>query len=105
MGRPSATDRLGSRISASGNHSPERCVQSESDRNRRLCAAKHKSQVGRGTWQCTSHADVTQLPKDSVANASQIITVDRELLLERVSKLPRAKLELVLVGVDILLGR
>jgi mRNA interferase MazF len=39
--------------------------------------------------------DVTNLPKDSVANASQIIAVDRELLLERVSKLPRAKLELV----------
>lgn len=50
-------------------------------------------------------ADVTQLPKDSVANASQIITVDRELLLERVGKLPRAKLELVLSGVETILGR
>ena len=49
-------------------------------------------------------ADVTHLPKDSVANASQIITVDRELLLERVGKLPRAKLELVLAGVETILG-
>jgi hypothetical protein len=40
-----------------------------------------------------------------VANASQIIAVDRELLLERVSKLPRAKLELVLAGVGTILGR
>ena len=50
-------------------------------------------------------ADVTNLPKDSVANASQIIAVDRDLLLERVSKLPRAKLELVLAGVETILGR
>ncbi len=50
-------------------------------------------------------SDVTNLPKDSVANASQIITIDRELLLERVSKLPRAKLELVLAGVETILGR
>ena len=49
-------------------------------------------------------ADVTHLPIDSVANASQIITVDRELLLERVGKLPRAKLELVLAGVETILG-
>lgn len=50
-------------------------------------------------------ADLTALPKDSVANASQIITVDRELLLERVSKLPRTKLELVLAGMLTVLGR
>ena len=49
--------------------------------------------------------DVTNLPRDSVANASQIIAVDRELLLERVSKLPRAKLELVIAGVGTILGR
>lgn len=49
-------------------------------------------------------ADVTHLPKDSVANASQIIAIDRELLLERVSKLPRAKVGLVLAGVETILG-
>jgi mRNA interferase MazF len=50
-------------------------------------------------------AEMTHLPKDSVANASQILTVDKELLTERVSKLPLAKLELVLAGVGIVLGR
>lgn len=40
-------------------------------------------------------ASLTGLPKDSVANVSQIVTLDRELLSERVGKLPRAKLELV----------
>lgn len=48
---------------------------------------------------------LTGLPKDSVANASQIVTVDHDLLTERVGKLPRAKLELILAGIDVVLGR
>ena len=50
-------------------------------------------------------AGVTNLPKDSVANASQIIALDKDLLTERVGKLPRAKFELVLAGLDAVLGR
>jgi mRNA interferase MazF len=49
-------------------------------------------------------AQVTGLPKDSVANVSQIVTLDKELLTERVGKLPRAKVELLLAGIDMLLG-
>ena len=45
------------------------------------------------------------LPKDSVANASQIITLDRELLTEEVGKLSKRQLELILAGIDIVLGR
>jgi len=48
---------------------------------------------------------VTNLPQDSVANASQVITLDKELLTEHVGKLTRAKLELVLAGLDAVLGR
>jgi mRNA interferase MazF len=47
----------------------------------------------------------TRLPKDSVANASQIVTVDRTVLLERVARLAPAQLELVLRGIDVVLGR
>jgi mRNA interferase MazF len=50
-------------------------------------------------------ARLTGLPKDSVANVSQIVTLDRDLLVERVGKLPRPKLELVLAGIDIVLGK
>ena len=50
-------------------------------------------------------SQVTSLPEDSVANASLVISIDKELLVERVSKLPRAKLELVLAGLDAVLGR
>jgi len=47
----------------------------------------------------------TGLPKDSVANVSQIVTLDKNLLTERTGKLPRAQLDLVLSGIDIVLGR
>jgi mRNA interferase MazF len=47
----------------------------------------------------------TGLPKDSVANISQIVTLDRTELDERVGKIPGAKLELILAGIDVLLGR
>jgi mRNA interferase MazF len=50
-------------------------------------------------------ARITGLPKDSVANVSQIVSVDRDLLTERVGQLPQAKLELLLSGIDIVLGR
>ena len=50
-------------------------------------------------------ARTTGLPRDSVANASQIIALDRSLLDQRAGKLPRAKLELLLSGLDVVLGR
>jgi mRNA interferase MazF len=50
-------------------------------------------------------ARLTGLPKDSVANVSQILTVDRSLLTERAGKAPRAILEEVLAGIDVILGR
>ncbi|MFA5844918.1 MAG: type II toxin-antitoxin system PemK/MazF family toxin [Coriobacteriia bacterium] len=50
-------------------------------------------------------AKTTGLPKDSVANVSQIVTLDRASLTDRVGKLTEAKLELVLYGIDVVLGR
>jgi mRNA interferase MazF len=48
---------------------------------------------------------LTGLPQESVANVSQILTLDRDLLGECVGKLPRTKLELLLSGIDVILGR
>ena len=48
---------------------------------------------------------LTGLPKDSVANVSQILTLDKTLLTDRTGKLPRPQLGLVLSGIDVVLGR
>ena len=50
-------------------------------------------------------ARLTGLPKASVANVSLIVSVDKDLLTERVGKLPRSNLELVLAGIDTVLGK
>jgi mRNA interferase MazF len=50
-------------------------------------------------------ARVTGLPKDSVANVSQIVSLDKELLTTRVSKLPRPKLDLLFSGIELILGK
>lgn len=50
-------------------------------------------------------ARLTGLPKDSVANVSQIVSIDKGFLTTRVGKLPQAKLELLLSGIDLLLGK
>jgi mRNA interferase MazF len=50
-------------------------------------------------------ARLTALPKDSVANVSQIVSLDKGILTERMGKLPRATLELLLSGIDVVLGR
>jgi mRNA interferase MazF len=50
-------------------------------------------------------AAATGLPRDSVANVSLVVAVDKLQLLERVGKISRRQLELILVGIDIILGR
>jgi mRNA interferase MazF len=50
-------------------------------------------------------AAVTGLSKDSVANVNQPVTLDREVLTESVGRLPDSKLELILYGLDVVLGR
>ncbi len=47
----------------------------------------------------------TGLPKESVANVSQIIALDKSLLTERVGHLTKAKMELLLSGLDVIFGR
>ena len=48
---------------------------------------------------------MTGLPKDSVANVSQIVALDKSVLTERAGRLSAAKTELVLSGIDVILGR
>ena len=50
-------------------------------------------------------ARATGLPRDSVANVSQLVTLDRGALTERTGALSASSLELVLAGIDVVLGR
>ena len=50
-------------------------------------------------------ASLTGLSKDSVANVSQILTFDKSALTGRAGALSESKLDLVLYGIDVVLGR
>ncbi len=50
-------------------------------------------------------AKAARLPKDSVANASQLFAVDRRYLTQRIGKLAPKPLEQVLTSIDVVLGR
>gem|GEM_PF-3144041 len=51
------------------------------------------------------NAKSTNLPRDSVANVSLLTSIDREVLNERVGRLTKTELELILGGVSLVLGR
>lgn len=50
-------------------------------------------------------AKISGLSKDSVANVSQLVTLDRSLLSERVGRLGPKVIAQLLHGIDIVLGR
>ncbi|MFI5379318.1 MAG: type II toxin-antitoxin system PemK/MazF family toxin [Tepidisphaerales bacterium] len=50
-------------------------------------------------------AKLTGLAKDSVANASQVLTLDKSLLTGRTRKLSAKAVQQILSGIDVILGR
>jgi len=47
----------------------------------------------------------TGLDRDSVANVSQIVTIDKRQLIERAGKVPTRQMEGIFSGIDLILGR
>lgn len=50
-------------------------------------------------------AKAAGLPKDSVANVSLIVAIDKRQLTECIGKLSQRQAEMVLSGIDVVLGR
>src|SRR5580692_9544151 len=48
-------------------------------------------------------ASSTSLPKDSVANVSQVVALGKAQLTERAGKISRRQLDLILSGIDVIL--
>jgi mRNA interferase MazF len=47
----------------------------------------------------------TGLDRDSVVNVSQLVTVDKRQLTERVGKIPKRQMEAIFSGIDLVMGR
>ena len=50
-------------------------------------------------------SSATGLPRDSVANVSLVVALDKQQLIERVGRVSRRQLGLMFAGIDIILGR
>jgi len=50
-------------------------------------------------------SNLTGLPKESVANVSLVVSLDKDQLTDRTGKLPKRQLEAILSGIDIIMGR
>lgn len=68
-----------------------------------VCALTSNLKRARDPGNVVLERDETGLPKPSVVNVSQIITVDKEDLIERISSLPPVRLREVLDGLYLLL--
>lgn len=75
------------------------------DWNGRLCALTSNQRWADVPGNVALARRSTCLTKDSIANVSQIVTFDRSVLTERVGKLSRPKLDLILTGIDVVLDR
>ena len=51
------------------------------------------------------HARQTGLDRDSVANVSQIVTIDKRQLTERAGRVPKRQMEAIFSGIDLIMGR
>ncbi len=105
MGRPA-----GARGSAPGFRRPVVVVQGDALNRSRIATVVCVALTSNLKWATAPGnvllpASATGLPKESVANVSQLVTLDKTDLTERTGKLSRSKLELVLSGIDVVLGR
>jgi mRNA interferase MazF len=89
---------------------PVLVVQSDSLNRSRIATVICVPLTGNPKWgeapgNVTLSTRETGLPEASVANVSQIITLDRSVLTEMAGKLGKRALERVLAGIDIVLGK
>lgn len=89
---------------------PVLVVQGDSLNRSRIATAVCAPLTGNLKWgdapgNVVLKAKSTGLSKDSVANLSQIVALDRTVLTERVGRISKQQLQLVFAGLDVVLGR
>ena len=105
MGGTARSIRFRSRFPQTSGCRPVRRSEPQPHCHCGLCPPDQQSQMGRRSGKCCSHLTANRIAEDSVANVSQIVTVDKDFLTVRVGRLPQPKMDLLLAGVDIMLGK
>lgn len=98
------------RKSAPGFRRPVLIVQSDSFNRSRIATVVCVPLTSNVKWALMPGnvhlaARATGLPKNSVANVSQLLTIDKTILTERVGRLTGSNLDLVFRGIELVLTR
>jgi mRNA interferase MazF len=96
--------------SAAGFRRPVLVVQCDAVNQSRIATVVCVPLTSNTTWakapgNVLLKSHVTGLPKDSVANVSLIVALDRSQLTERVGKLSSRHVTAVINGIEVILGR
>lgn len=96
--------------SAAGFRRPVVIVQGDALNRSRLATVVCVPLTSNLTWATAPgntllRANVAGLKQDSVANATQVFALDRSLLQSRIGKLSSKRLEEILAGLGVVLGR
>ena len=70
-----------------------------------MCSIDEQFDVGDAPGSVILPAGITGLSKDSVANVSLIVALDKQQLTERARKILRRQIDLIIEGIDVILGR
>ena len=82
-----------------------RRTECKPDRHDRLRAADQQSQMGASARKCTVVRSGDKIAERFCRERMLIVALDKGQLVERVGKIPRRQLELVLSGIDVIVGR
>jgi len=96
--------------SAPGYRRPVLVVQCDALNRSRIATALCVPLTGNLKWakapgNVLLKAQATGLDRDSVANVSLVVALDKAQLTERAGRISQRKLELILAGIDVILGR
>ena len=105
MGRIAGTGGLRPRAATTDRGGAGELVEPEPDLDGRVRPADEQPDWADAPGNTVLPATVTGLPKDSVANASQIVALDRRTLAERVRRIGDRQIAIIMRGIDIVLGR
>ena len=104
MGRPGRTGRVRTWFSTAGVGGAERCVQPKPHPDRHRARLDVQLRLVDAPGNVLVPAKASGLPKDSVANVSQVLTIDKDFLVELAGRIKGRLLSDVYSGLRLVLG-
>ena len=104
MGNATDAASFGARVPTPGVNSAIRCFQPKRDSHRPRRGHYLESSLGGGAGDVMLRRRESRLDKDSVINVSQLVTLSKEFLVDRVGRIPPVRIREVDGGLRLVLS-